>query len=278
MKKSYPDKFSLAIAIILSLGFYTLLFFLFRFHIRVVEVNKKPLRRLADVMMLPLEKNPVLPWQKNLIASLELLDPTIMSLPNSSYGFSNVRSLEFERPLKPLTPYQMMMELTTPPSSPSLLPTPPIDDLLFAINQKNRLERNVSHGKSTTVGLDSVVYWTNGEGDIQERFPKISLDEFTEEGQKLTTLGPTQLQVSNRKDVVRIKVLNSCGNPRLDKMAVDSLRRYYTKEQAKVSPDVADNEGPKKIATIFAYWRFADQVDETPNIDIKENLRDWDRF
>ena len=278
MKKSYTDSVFLVSAIILSLGFYALLFLPFQYQARVAPIKDKPFRHLADVVMLPLDKSPLFPWQSNLIASLELLDPTIMSLPNASYGFSNVRNLEFERPIKPLAPYQMRIDYAPAPAPSQFVATPPIGDLFFAMNSTHFLKQHTpqSHPGAR---LDSSVYWTNAAGDIQEYLPSISLKDVTTNGQKLTTLGPTQLEISYRGNLARVKVLTSCGISQLDKMAVDSLRRYFTREQAKLpASSSSSSEEGLEGNQVFAYWRFASEVRESANIHSKEKLYDWDWF
>ena len=277
MKKSYPEKFSVVIAIFLSFGFYMLLFALFQFRPRTAPSEDKPFRHLADVIMLPLEKDPIFPWQKNLIASLDLLDPTIMSLPHAVYGFSNIRNLEFERPVKPLTPYQMDVEFASPAPTSESIVTKPIDDLFSAMNSNNSFEPALSTDKQPSVVMDSVVYWTNDEGTVQEKLPAISLKEIAKDDKKLTTLGPTHLFVLYRGGFARIQLVNSCGNKQLDKVAINSLRRYYTKEQAKLTSNTSNSERKKEGIDIFAHWRFAEEIDESININGKDhhNDRDW---
>ena len=277
MKNSYPDSLSWIFAIILSLGFYALLFFPFQFQARVTPSKNKPVRHLADVVMLPLGKDSNFPWQNNLIASLELLDPTIMSLPNSSHGFSNVRSLEFERPIEPLPPHPIGADLAQEPVQTQFFVTPPISDLFSVINATHFLEHQLPKPKPRLT-MDSTVYWTNEGGEILDHLPSISLKDAAENGKKLTTFGPTQVVISYRGDLARVKLLNSCGIPRLDKMAVDSLRRYFTKEQAKLTATSSNKQEAKKDTQIFAYWRYASEVSESANIHSENKLYDWDWF
>ena len=276
MKKSHPEKLFIVIATILASGFYGILFVLFNFETKVKATEGKNYRNLADVIMLPLEKNPTVPWQESLIASLELLDPTIMSLPNASYGFSKVRSLEFERPVREHTPFQLEIEYSPHIHNSSLVFTELIEDLLRAINVNNTLESATTLRKeSSWPSLDSSVYWTDVNGTVLEHFPLVSLEQSIDGEERIATSGPTELHVIFQDDLIRVKVISSCGNPKLDELAVNSLRRYFMVKQSKSLPNaekIADEfKGKSKI---YAYWRFTREVDETMNINPEDGSDD----
>ena len=166
MKSPPSGKLYLFLAFILSGGYYALLGVSFNFEPETVQFEKRGYRPLADVTMLPIEKNPALTWQRNLIASLELLDPTIMSLPNISYGFSKIRSLEFERPLQPLSSFPVEVGYISVPQTSRIQFTPPILDLIYAINIGKSLEPNSSQRKVNDLlsPKKSQVFWTDGQG------------------------------------------------------------------------------------------------------------------
>ena len=280
MKNSSSEKFFYLIAIMAVCGFHALLFVLFRFETPEKGAEDQNIRHLANVTMLPIEKNPALPWQANLIASLELLDPTVLSLPNTSYGFSNVRSLEFERPFSEITAYDMAVELTpAPPFSPIQIGDP-VDDLIHAVNSKSRLEiASDFHDVSPPTRVGSNIYWTNADGTILDRLPSVSLSKETDDDKQLITSGPTQLQVILVETLVRVRLLGSCGNPQLDEIAVKTLRRYFLAEQSKSTTDVKTNyelDGGNSV--IYAHWRFASEVSETVNLNAEDLPDDWNRF
>ena len=279
MKKSSSEKFFYVIATIVGAGFYALLFSLFKFEIKAKATKDKSYRHLADVIMLPIEKNPSLPWQKNLIAALDLLDPTIMSLPNTSYGFSNVRNLEFERPIRPLAPYNIQIEFQSTLQHKPLQFTAPIDDLLHAININNRLEIGpISNDESSDPPLKPSVYWTDIDGNILDHLPPISVSDVIKGEEQRITSGPTPLQVVFSDNLVRVRLQGSCGDPQLDQIALTNLLRYFTAEQAKSTSGTQNESEVRKAIKIFAYWRFANEINETVNINMEDELYDRDWF
>ncbi len=265
--KKDPVKLQYFIASLIVSFIYFILFTGFKLAPGETALTK-PVRELADVTMLPIEPNAPFRWQRNLIATLELLDPTIMSLPNTSYGFSRIRNLEFERPLEPLPSYEFDIQLQDQAPAGEIYFIEPVGDVLESFNHERltKLDSKLQvSSKPSPIAPD--VYWTDQNGAVQTDLAHMSLADIVSDETAFTTTGPTVVSLSSRNELVRVRLIKSCGNPILDQRAVDHLHRTFAVRYAKTaSSDTNGMLGDDRTLILSAHWRFAEGIDDDDHI------------
>ena len=268
----YPSKTYYFLAIVIVLSFYGILVFLFSFKAPVMNIDNSQPGYLADVTMLPIERDPKFTWQRNLIASLDLLDPTVLSLPNPRYGFSVVRNLEFERPIEDFKPDKIKLQYS---------PRPPLSKILFNNSTTTLVDIvrfkgiNDLDGAMPTPILyqkyDPFAYWTKESGDIVESIPPIPSEEIERLDDGTTVDGPTFLSVSIERDFARIRIVDSSGNKQLDELAISYLRRHLMKQlwaaQTEIDSEISTNDEN----VLVVHWRYLDNIKEADIPGITRN-------
>ncbi len=229
---------------------------------------------LADVTLLPLDTEPVYPWMANLVASLELLDPTVLSLPNTSKGFSKIRNLEFQRPLVPVEPHEFEIHFDTALTFPALTLTEGVSDLMLSMHHGKVRELAPIH-VAEPPPIASQVLMVNDAGGIIDYLPPLSMDTAAGDGGPLITEGPTRLHVSMRKALVRVQLEQSCGNSELDQLAVGALRQYYILEIANTpDPEIGVIRDP----VVWIHWRYRPEIEERRELQMEELFDDTHQF
>ena len=278
LRKLYPTKTYYFIAALIVLGFYGILASLFTFEARVLAFENEEPEYLADVTMLPIEKDPQIPWQRNLIASLDLLDPTVLSLPNARYGFSTVRNYEFERPLEDSQPLDLDFQYNIRPPLPELTKNPTIENLA---------EINLLEGRPTNLTqiptyieyqqYDPFAYWTKENGELMESIPPIPGKEFDQFNEEITISGPTYLSISVQPDFARVKIVKSCGDNEVDRLAENYLRRYLTKHLWAAQKESETKWSHANNTILLVHWRYLTKVKEADISTIEGVKNDWNR-
>lgn len=250
----------------LAVGCYVAGAVLFKIDNGPRAADKKATRSLATITMLPIERTPAFNWQRNLIASLDLLDPTIMSLPNATFGFSGARSLEDELPVQAPPPVEFTFRQSTVPSPPeiAIAPPPPSSAPLLIEEDLNAFWAAKAAQKAPP--MEPLVYWTDDSGTAVPRMPDIDLAAIANGDAPMITSGPTRLRVLSQAASMRVRIVQSCGQPALDQLAVRQLRNYLVIMAAKgESMPTGDSSG-----TYYAHWRWLPFVQERKVFDTEE--------
>ncbi len=220
---------------------------------------------LADVIFLSIDKSQANDWQKNLIASLELLDPTVLSLPNPHHGFSRIRSFEFERPVEPFPDYEFTIAEIQHSLFPPITLTTPINDVLAAINnfQNSQLQINQDATPKYPT-LNATMYWSNHRGEIMPRIPIIPNDALSRLGDQIVTTGPSIFLAEQHQKLTRIKIVTSCGAPELDQIGLLHLQQYFSRIHF-LSPAEGEDNNAMLIpdhGLILGHWRLVPGINE----------------
>lgn len=228
--------------------------------------DKKATRSLATITMLPIERTPAFNWQRNLIASLDLLDPTIMSLPNATFGFSGARSLEDELPIQDPSPVEFTFRQSTNPSPPEIAITPPPPSSAPLLIEEDLNAAWATQATQEPPPMEPRVYWTDDSGTAVPRMPDLDLGAIAAGDTPIVTSGPTRLRVLSQVASVRVRIVQSCGQPALDQLAVRQLRNYLAIMAAKgESMPTGDSSG-----AYYAHWRWLPFVQEKKVFDTEE--------
>ena len=249
---------------------------------KAIDSNLEP--DLGDVVFLPVERHVPpwqMKWQQHVLAWIDLLDPTIISLPNQTYGFSQIRNMEFERPFADFERMAFAGRYAQRPTPPSLQLTLGVDDLLQYMERSRRMIPPAMAGTQQQVESRALgIVWTDENGRTVDGLPVLDLGAY---GIDLTvmrrTTGPTRIRVSPYYDQFRVRLIRSCGDTDLDAAAVTHLRRLFSSDNKnqtvlarKASPWLGED------SRFDVHWRFLGAVIEEPEADERKQRYDIDWF
>jgi hypothetical protein len=157
--------------------------------------------------------------ESELLAWAELADPTILSLPNTGAGFS---SWLRQRPARPYTPSPS--PAATPVSIPSRPPAPPPEKVIPALAEGFRQEWRVSIPDSPQAPpapeLPAGVVWRFGNGAPLPGMAEVAPADLRVALAAGVPRQPTRLRVHMPENgAARVRLLTSCGNADLDRLA-----------------------------------------------------------
>jgi len=232
--------------------------------------------QVAKVVMLPLgERGPtVTAWHRGLEAWTDLRDPTIISLPNDQYGFSEVLRQAFARPYRLLAEPEALLPLAPtydfPPAT--LTPSPPAP--LVSMDQSRLREPDALPTAHEATPWTPGVYWTDELGQVLDSVPPLALPPPAAGVAAPAPTRPTRLVCLPRGQRLRVTLLESCGVPALDELAVTHLRRL-TAPYADVQPLTPAMAwwltGERQVAV---HWQFAPQVQAKTDLTVPEEWHD----
>ncbi len=265
------------IAVGISVMILVIFISLFNIDFGVKSVNGAINNPLSEITMLPIEKNPRYNWQKSLITTIELLDPTIMSLPSTDFGFSQVRNFEFAKKVESVSPVEFKINLTTGNT----------DMAVYIDKSPKQLHSVLSSSYSQqSIGIDVVekempkiesqIYWTNRDGSIisslTQSFPEVK--KILNETSKIS--GPTVILVAHEKTIIRTQILKSCGNFKFDQIALRHINSNKIKFQSQGNPNNIQLKSMEQLR-LSAHWRFLPEADFSETIKLEEsiNVQDW---
>ncbi len=250
-----------------------------------------PSRSLAEIVMLPTGE--VLPAHLRPLENWSVLrDPTIMSLPNDRYGFSEILRIDFARPLQVLPDPLPKLELAPGYSFPPHRVTPPV--VLPALTIANARLREPLELPAVVepAPVPPGVYWTHPDGTAFLRLPPMELAPIAGAEAPLPCIGPTRLLTIPRSEaapevdaddaapiapsqhMLRVQVEVSSGNPVLDQLAVDHVRRHVA-----TWPDHRELTDEMRWwldrrHRIVVHWRYAPNVREIADPIAPEDWHD----
>lgn len=200
-------------------------------------------------------------WEPELIAWAEVVDPTLISLPHTTLGFSSVR-LGNTRRLDVSIPgykhrinevnYKIRGALDFDLSGFNLedLSTPPL--------QMPKLPVKAPSPNP----VPQRVIWRTGQGQTIPRMLRHLPGDIQKKVKPESLTGPTVIEIRNMRNFVRIRLLQSSGSSALDRFATRLIgKKTAVAEAGKISAeDIAANPfipAPDKTKTIEIEWRLA---------------------
>ncbi len=250
---------------------------LFKIDFGIKATNTSANKPLSEITMLPIEKNPHYNWQRSLITTIELLDPTIMSLPSTNFGFSKVRNLEFAKKAGVVSQVDFKIDLTSESQDePVKINTSPKSLISVFSNAYSQRSSNIDYVKEKMPKIENHVYWTNRDGRVYPSLtqPLSNLKKSAIEPGKIN--GPTVILMIREKSIIRTQILESSGNDELDKIAL----RHINKTRVKVqSTGNAKNAilNLKDQLVLYVHWHFLPDSDFSEALKSKDSIhvQDW---
>lgn len=156
-----------------------------------------------------------------LIEWCRLTDPTLFAVSHPRYGFSaNVKQTlpeaytptpqpEFEVPIPP-------PDVPAVPESVPQVPALPPQRPLMALSA----ERPEEVYTASDLSRGAMVVWSWGDGRTIVGAPELDAEEIRAMATKDGVSGPTELEISRLGDNFRLRLLESCGSPVLDQLAM----------------------------------------------------------
>ncbi len=194
-------------------------FFLFKgIHLKTLNPVKLPAPRQECVMISAAQ--PSYDWEPALYEWLLIGDPTVLTLPNLQLGFSQFRDDQPPDFFSPVPAYQVPAALASElPTAEISLPVPSVS-LSDALSMTWPGPRH-NPPPPRMNALPATIIWRMPDGTIIERMPKTTNEEMAVvlAGQPAVT-DITRLQIMRHSDLVRVHLLQSCGSPALDRLAL----------------------------------------------------------
>lgn len=198
-------------------------------------------------------------WAENLYEWARLRDPTLLVLPNESRGFSKVRHRDLEIAPAEVPAYEFQVEaMAEKPHSPIAItgPETPLTEKLLAAWRSTRPAR-----------LEPVIiqpfargiFWRFHDGRPLTNPPDVSMDAVRS---ALNEAGfpkyPTSIRVSRLEasPTARVRVLQSCGNPVLDNLAVRAVRQAVGRLELQERTPGAPREHPGFLPDVGGSMEF----------------------
>ncbi len=250
---------------------------LFNIDFGVKSINGAINEPLSEITMLPIEKNPRYNWQKSLITTIELLDPTIMSLPSTDFGFSQVRNLEFAKKVEAVAPVEFKINLTIGNTDTAVNINKSPKQLNSVLsNAYSQQLVGIEIVEKDMPKIESQIYWTNRDGVIISSLtqPLPELNDTADETNKIS--GPTVILVTHEKTIIRTQILKSCGNFKFDQIALRYIDSNRVKFQSSGNPDDIPLNS-KEPLVLSAHWHFFPGADFSEITKLEEliNVEDW---
>lgn len=162
-------------------------------------------------------------WQARVLAWADLRDPTVLSLPHPTRGFSGVRANEFERPVQDVVMAHFVFEAEELPRMAAFAPqTVPVLLHEEIVRQTRLAPPTVPSAGKRTVRPTGIL-WLDKDGAEQADIPPLVLpDPVDMEPQSIT--GDTVLNVRSDGKMLRVRIVRSCGSAALDGLALQHVR------------------------------------------------------
>jgi len=202
-------------------------------------------------------------WQARVLAWLDLRDPTILSLPHPTRGFSGIRRDDFVRPVQDTPMAVHAIESDTFPELAEFAIIDEFQDLDQALLEARRISAPAL-SYDAPAELSRQVHWLNASGTIQTDIPALDLEALSE-GQTVT--GNSVLLLQSDPEMVRVRLVRSCGNAVLDQLAVEHLREKVILTQDAVPLGTEARPLKQTMRHLYIVWRFHPKISDRRGID-----------
>lgn len=219
-------------------------------------------------------------WEPELIAWADVVDPTLISLPHTTLGFSSVRLGKTHRVDIAIPGYKPEIKEVNHENPGGLdfalsgfnfedLSTPPL--------QMPRLPVKAPIPNP----VPQRVIWRTGQGKTIPHMLRHLPDDIQKQVDPEALTGPTVIEIRNMRNFVCIRLLQSSGSHELDRFATRLIgKKTAVAEATKISPQViAANPfipAPDNTQTIEVEWRLAVKTEPPKESDEKENSENGD--
>ena len=199
-------------------------------------------------------------WEQEIRAWCELADPTLLSLPNESRGFSRVRRRERVLPYSGVPPYEYASAFAQERALAEL----PLSD------EPRPMEAEVSRTWQGTPApvppeppakpLPDGIVWRLPGGTVLSGMPELPEEDVRAASAVTPPKAPTRLEVTRDQRRLRIRVRKPCGSPRLDllllKAVTREVRRLERQEElGKPAAGILYPPAPGDVRTVEVEWR-----------------------
>jgi len=164
-------------------------------------------------------------WENELRAWCLLADPTLLSLPSETLGFSRFRTATRPMPRREIPSYSyshdfMPVTIHTPPP---LIGKQQALSLAIAANWPQPLPQIITQPVAAT--LPTGIIWRRRDGTLLEHALKLPDDAVNSAAATAELNGPSQVEISRRLNNTRVRLLKSSGNRALDQLLIENLTR-----------------------------------------------------
>ena len=245
------------IALLLALFFHVA--FLYAFRIRPHGRPQRPSTATPDCVFLS-PPGEALEWEREIRAWCELADPTLLSLPNESRGFSRVRREERVLPYSDVPPYEY---------ASAFAPERTFAELSLS-DEPRPMEAEVSRAWQATPApvppepptkpLPDGIVWRLPDGTVLAGMPELPEDDVREASKATAPEAPTRVEITRDQRRLRIRVRRPCGSPELDllllKAVTREVRRLERQEElGKTVASVLYPSASGDVRTVEVEWR-----------------------
>ena len=199
-------------------------------------------------------------WEGEIRAWCKLADPTLLSLPNESLGFSRVRRQERVLPYSDVPPYEYSSAFT---------PERPLPELALAEDPRPLADEISGTWESfpapvppdpVATALPEGIIWRLPDGTVLDGMPALPEDDVRVAMAEKMPTAPTRIEVCRDARRLRVRVRRPSGSPQLDLL----LLRVVTQAVGRLDRQEARGEpaegvlypsGTGDIRTAEVEWR-----------------------
>lgn len=200
-------------------------------------------------------------WEREIRAWCSLADPTLLSLPNESRGFSRVRREERVLPYSAVPPYEYASSFAQEPAFPELALSDEPRPLQDEVSRTWRTTPAPVPADPPTTPLPDGIVWRLPGGTVLSGMPDLPEDDVRKASASTPPTGCTRLEVIRDQRRLRVRVRRPCGNSQLDLLLLATVTRAVRRleRQEELGKTVADSvlypSVPGDIRTVEVEWR-----------------------
>jgi len=202
-------------------------------------------------------------WEKQIHAWCFLADPTLMTLPDDTVGFGEVRRNERSLPVTEAPVFQCTVALIEERQLDELTLSSALASVDHEVSAKWPLAELPRRETPPTCRLPDGLLWRLADGTVLRDVPDVAEEDVREalaEGSSPSEA--SRIEIDRTGEFGRIHVRRGCGNPRLDLLLVRALRKRMFRSEfqgesatAKASSDCIPALG--KQSAFEVEWRLA---------------------
>lgn len=238
-------------------------------------------------------------WVKNILAWRDVLDPTILFLPNQTYGFSIVYDGDFDRTAQNFERLEFGIEHQPLPSLSQASMSAGSDDFLEKMEYARLVLAPTIADAPVAMSRPQAILWTGRDGQPVQLLPELALPDALKD-RSFTTNGTTRIVVhasgpmfplamrsrmSTYADNVQctgrrftITRSRSCGVTELDSLAVAHVTKWFNSAEAQTAMAEKAPAWLLDPAYFECHWRLLPTITENPQPEDREGWHDLDWY
>ena len=183
------------------------------------------------VALLPLSAPGLPTWEQELYQWSVLEDPTLLILPHEDLGFSGILKAKLSLPVPLIPAYECTSSRVCEAPMPEIVLADAPTELALDLQRHWTPAPLPLPPEMPVIPLPRGVFWRFPNGDLPAEHPEIAEKDIAE----ILADGPlpkyaTTIEIDRKTmpEMTRIMVRRTCGNAKLDRLAVIALRREIT--------------------------------------------------